>query len=938
MKRTILFLCGLFVVLGIWAVDSPKREFRATWLATVKGIDWPIAKATSHGDINAQKRELLTYFDQFVEGNMNVCCLQVRPTADAFYQSSYEPWSAWLTGTRGENPGYDPLAFAVEEAHKRGLELHIWVNPFRVTTEGVLPDTDQVAVNCKQWIIKYDNGSFNGQIIDPGYPEVRKYVVNVLMEIVNNYDIDGVLMDDYFYPYGGTTTEDAHSLSLYKPSGMTALDWRISNVNEVVKTFYDSIQTVKPWVRYGMGPFGIWTTTHLEAARKYGISLPAGIRGLDAYDVLACDPIAWIQGGYIDYISPQLYWSTTASAQDYDVLSKWWYQDVCDHFSKSLPNNQRVDCFVSQAVYRFGSDELGLQVDDNRKFSTFDAPGSVFYNSKSYFSISQNAGERNIYLQMRKSHFQYLALPPAMTWKTTKTLTQPTQLALIDGVLSWEHPDAQRFTVYAFPKGLDPNIALNSGKYLRQVCYSKSLDVNDVYDFHNTTFAVCAYDRMGNEYAPAFYNLGETQTFYAITVQSANTSYGDVTGTGDYCANSDALITAMPFYGYQFAHWNDGDTHNPRLLNVTTDATYTATFCVAEKPDAQTGNLLIDTLWRYTSQQTDWMTTAGNATIACTNGELYLSDANNRQYIVLSASTGTLLRTQPVENLIDSISNLRCTDDGWMSINPATDAHNTLSVYTCDATSGILSPLTSVTNKYFGATRYGYPFGSMSREGYLIYPSNDGGKLLRIHFADEKVLPPTIVSTHDFPAGDAIKAIPLDANSCFITMPGRSIYLHSIWTGERWDTWGRNRPKTQKNVSGCMPFTLCGHQYIAVPANEYGSIEVWDITNSMSRAKCVISATSSLGNEDNSLNTIDFATYQEDNCAYLYVLAPDNGIAAYRLTFTNPESAINTTRSHTHSTTQIYDLSGRFVGTDIQQLHHGVFIIVSDNQRSKIVR
>ena len=202
--------------------QEPKHEFRATWLATVANIDWPRpqTKAIDATTRNQQKKELTDIFDKMVAGNMNAVCMQVRSMCDAMYQSSYEPWSVALTGTRGKDPGYDPLAFAIEEAHKRGLELHVWVNPFRVTSEGTISTDDLIWKNAGQWIIKYNNGSFSGQIIDPGYPEARAYVIKVLMEIVNNYDVDGLEMDDYFYPYGGTTTEDADSKSKYKPNNV----------------------------------------------------------------------------------------------------------------------------------------------------------------------------------------------------------------------------------------------------------------------------------------------------------------------------------------------------------------------------------------------------------------------------------------------------------------------------------------------------------------------------------------------------------------------------------------------------------------------------------------------------------------------------------------------------------------------------------------------
>lgn len=497
---------------------EPKREMRATWLATHYAIDWPKTYVTSTGNttqINAQKAELTTILDKLVAGNMNAFCFQVRPTSDALYQSSYEPWSKNLSGTRGLNPGYDPLAYAIQEGHKRGLEVHVWVNPFRVTTSGTLATSDPVWQNCNQWLIKYDNGSFSGQIIDPGYPAARAYVIKVLMEIINNYDVDGILMDDYFYPYGGTTTEDAASKALYKPAGMADGDWRRQNVDQTIEALYDSIQQVKPWVRFGMGPFGIWTTQS-AVATKYGITLPKGITGLDDYAVQACNTVEWVKQGYVDYIAPQLYWATTSTGQDYDVLCQWWSQDVCQHFSSLLPGDKRVDFFSSQATYKFNTSEVCLEIDDNRNFNPQHGSGSIFYNTTSYVK-DNGQGTTNMHLAVAQSRFTHKALPPAMDWKSAPTMAAPTALSLNGTTLTWQHPSADRFTVYVYPKGTDAQVT-SRADYLYQVCYGKQLSLASVADLQHQTLAVCAYDRFGNEFAPVYFNRAEHEERDTIAV------------------------------------------------------------------------------------------------------------------------------------------------------------------------------------------------------------------------------------------------------------------------------------------------------------------------------------------------------------------------------------------------------------------------------------
>ena len=513
--RLLTILTLLAITLTLQA-NGPKHELRATWLATVQNIDWPKTQITSDATRKQQQKELTDIFDKLVAGNMHACFMQVRSLCDAMYQSSYEPWSVSLTGTRGKDPGYDPLAFAIEEAHKRGLELHIWVNPFRVTTSGTLDSNDQLQQHAGEWIIKYNNGSFKGQIIDPGYPQARAYVIKVLMEIINNYDVDGIVMDDYFYPYGGTTTEDAKSKSLYKPAnvvdvnqdGDTDDDWRRSNVDICLKQLYDTIQAVKPWVRFGMGTFGIWSTQQ-KAAEAYGITLPSGIRGLDDYDVQACNPVEWVKHGYVDYINPQLYWSTNVAAQDYKVLCKWWAKDVCEHFSNQLPDGKKVHFFISQAAYHAydgyagydaGVGEIQKQIDVNRANLSSGYTGSVFYNTTAY---------NKMHLELRNSHFMHKALPPAMDWKVKEQLSAPENLRVENNTLQWEHAVAERFTVYAYPIGLDWATAQQTGTYLQDIVYGKEYALSHIPNWQALTIAVCCYDRYGVEHQAAIINEGK---------------------------------------------------------------------------------------------------------------------------------------------------------------------------------------------------------------------------------------------------------------------------------------------------------------------------------------------------------------------------------------------------------------------------------------------
>ena len=503
-------LCMSYLSMG---ATNLKHEFRATWLATVSGIDWPETKATNDATREQQKQELIDILDKMKAGNLNAVCFQVRSLCDAMYQSSYEPWSIALTGTRGKDPGYDPLQFAIDEAHKRGMELHVWVNPFRASTS-TLAATDMLWDNAGDWLIKYNNSSFSGYLIDPGYPESRAYVVKVLMEIINNYDVDGLVMDDYFYAYGGTTNQDSVAQALhYRASevidvnnnGNKIDDWRRSNVDNVIKAMYDSIQVVKPWVRFGMGPGGIWSIDK-NAAEAYGLTLPSGIRGSDPYTELYCNTVEWIKQGWVDYVNPQIYWSTQVAAQDYDVLCQWWSKDVCEHFSNLLPNGKKVHHFPSPAAYKVygdypgyedGVEEMKREMDANRANLSSGYTGAVFYNTTSYLQMSEELAE---------SHFTHTALAPPMEWKVKGDLAAPTNLQLSGTTLSWQHPTAERFTVYAYPKGIGVNTATNNPQYLQAVVYDKSFNTSSLGSLDDITIAVYTYDRYGVEHGVALYN------------------------------------------------------------------------------------------------------------------------------------------------------------------------------------------------------------------------------------------------------------------------------------------------------------------------------------------------------------------------------------------------------------------------------------------------
>jgi uncharacterized lipoprotein YddW (UPF0748 family) len=296
-----------------------RREFRGAWVASVSNIDWPSRPGLSTAE---QQSELLDILDRAAQVGLNAVILQVRPAADALYPSKYEPWSEYLTGEMGRAPEplWDPLAFAVQEAHARGLELHAWFNPYRArNTDGESPAArSHISRTHPELVRRYGKYLW----MDPGEPAVQAHSLRVILDVVRRYDIDGVHIDDYFYPYrepsrrgGYIPFPDDRSWRRYRRAGGTLArdDWRRRNVDTFVRRLYDAIKDEKPWVKFGVSPFGIWRPGH-----------PAEVRGLDAYEQLFADSRKWLANGWLDYFAPQLYWPIDAPAQSYPALLEWW--------------------------------------------------------------------------------------------------------------------------------------------------------------------------------------------------------------------------------------------------------------------------------------------------------------------------------------------------------------------------------------------------------------------------------------------------------------------------------------------------------------------------------------------------------------------------------------------------------------------------------------
>lgn len=497
LKRSAL-AAVLLAIAALPMSSGVKREVRSVWMATVWALDWP----SSTSSTTAQKNEMVKYLDVLQKNNFNAVYFQVRTMSDAFYKSSYEPWSSYLTGTRGKDPGWDPLAFVVEECHKRGMECHAWVNPYRFSTGSNWSTAQDQALKSAGMLLAYTKSDGKTTtILNPGLESVRKRIVDVCKEIISNYDVDGLVFDDYFYPEGIPVTSSAGDYDLWQESGasMTFGDWRRNNVNQMVADVYKMVQQQKPYVRFGISPAGAACTSAAVAA-KHGIDR-CPVASDWQYDGIFSDPVAWLEAGTIDYISPQLYWKTNHKTNPFGPMTKWWSY-VAKHFGRHHYASHSIS-FLNSSNTTGDWEEIGKQVQFSRDYTENEAPGAVFY-SAAYVTGKKQSGFGE-WLQVNK--FQNKALTPAIDWKKSDLeKVQVSALSKRAKVLSWAGVDNVRYSVYAVPESvnvetLDSNIP---AEYLLGVSYKTTYTMpDDKKSGYN--YAVCVLDRYGNEYEPVYY-------------------------------------------------------------------------------------------------------------------------------------------------------------------------------------------------------------------------------------------------------------------------------------------------------------------------------------------------------------------------------------------------------------------------------------------------
>ncbi|MCD8202931.1 MAG: family 10 glycosylhydrolase [Prevotella sp.] len=490
-----LFLITAILVLdtvSIWAIEHNKREFRGAWIQCVNGQFLGMSTSQIQSMLSSQ-------LDILQKDGVNAIIFQVRPECDALYASDYEPWSRFLTGRQGTPPSpyWDPLQWMVEQCHKRGMEIHAWINPYRAKTKG----TTELASNHIARKQPQNCFSYDGQyILNPGIPENRDYICMIAANIVSRYDIDGFHIDDYFYPYpvAGISIPDDREFAKYNNGFHDKADWRRDNVNMFIYQLYNTIHKVKPWVKFGVSPFGIYRNN------KNGVSIGSNTNGLQNYDDLYADVLMWVNNGWVDYCVPQIYWEIGNKAADYETLIKWWDRHAGNRNLYIGEDVERTAKYPD--LYNSNTNQMPAKYRLHSEMNN--VSGTVLWYAK---AVTDNTG--NYGSMLEKVYWKYPALMPLMPYIDKKAPNPVKSLKILHTngktVLFWKAPKgngwknkAEKYVVYRFEKGEKLNIS-DPTKIL-------AITSDTFYDIKNThnkygkkyTFAVTALDRLSNESKP----------------------------------------------------------------------------------------------------------------------------------------------------------------------------------------------------------------------------------------------------------------------------------------------------------------------------------------------------------------------------------------------------------------------------------------------------
>lgn len=475
----------------IFQFNHPKREFRSAWITTFTNLDWPSKRGLTSIQ---QKQEFVNIIDHFENNGINSVITQVRASSDAFYKSELSPWSEWLTGKQGQAPdnNFDPLEFMLNECHNRNMEFHAWFNPFRAVSHTRFSSIakNHITKTKPEWFFKYGNSMY----YNPGIPEVRAYIIDVVLEVVNNYDVDGIHFDDYFYPYTikGEVIPDSKQFAKYANGCETIHDWRRDNINLLIREISLAIKKVKPHVKFGISPLAIWRNKKQDALGSETAS------GQTSYDNLYCDTKLWIEEDWLDYMAPQIYGSTKNKYANYNNLIDWWTKNEYNHH-----------LYVGHAIYKLdtknrrsiGTDELLKQVEISRTKKNIN--GNIYFRAQAFVKNHQDFQK-----VLSNSIYKYPALVPAMTWIDSIPPSAPEKLRIKNkknGIyLKWKAPEfanqsdtAAYYVVYRY----------NDQEEVKREFSNKILSIQKGTSYIDTTaiegnkynYVVTAVDRLHNE-------------------------------------------------------------------------------------------------------------------------------------------------------------------------------------------------------------------------------------------------------------------------------------------------------------------------------------------------------------------------------------------------------------------------------------------------------
>ena len=518
MKRRLIMMALLVTMVAGSAIAvtpdvAPKREQRGMWM-TAYLSDWPSGNITASNTPIMQNacRKML---DTMRVNHINVIYYHVRAMCDAMYNSAYEPWSSYITGTRGVAPAFDPFGFLVEEAHKRGIEVYAWVNPYRYghgANKWGQSELDYIYTH-PEWLLTTSYET----VLNPGIPEVRQRVVDVCKDILVKYDVDGLVFDDYFYNQDNPSFDlDADLYNAYRAQGgtMSQGDWRRENVNQMVSDVNQMVKATKPWVRFGIGPAGVACTAQ-SVADKYGVD-PCPVGSDWQYNQIYSDPMAWVTRGTIDFLAPQVYWKTTGT---YTGVTTWWGK-MAARFNRHI--------FISQWVPDEEGWTLAEFVKQGRVMREAMAaggnPGMVYFRYSTWRNKSEKIDDkvRQLRIWLKDSLYPTIALNPVPAWlKPSQTYTTVANLAYSDGTLSWDSIPNVRYVIYAIPDGVEDKDFHCQAQYIDGVSYWASYTLPDDKQ-EGYRYAVTILDRWENEYAPAMPGVESSQAIQPQLIYPAD--------------------------------------------------------------------------------------------------------------------------------------------------------------------------------------------------------------------------------------------------------------------------------------------------------------------------------------------------------------------------------------------------------------------------------